>query len=118
MPLSIELAGGWVRVREPEQIAARVGDRLDLLAAASRSLPRRHRSLRAALDWSHALLGEQEQVLLRRLRVFAGGWTLEAAEAVRAGDGMAEGGVVRLLASLVDRSLVGAVGGGGAGREP
>jgi predicted ATPase len=116
MPLPIELAAAWVRVLGPEQIAARVGVRLDLLAAASRSSPRRHQTLRAALDWSHALLGEQEQVFLRRLGVFAGGWTLEAAEAVCAGDGLAEGDVLRLLASLIDRSLVGAVDEGGAVR--
>jgi predicted ATPase len=116
MPLPIELAAAWVRVLGPEQIAARVAARLDLLATASRSSPRRHLTLRATLDWIHALLGEQEQVLLRRLGVFAGGWTLEAAEAVCAGDGLAEGDVLRLLASLVDRSLVGAVGERGAVR--
>jgi non-specific serine/threonine protein kinase len=99
MPLPIELAAAWVRVLGPDQIAARVGDRLDLLASANRSSPRRHRTLRAALDWSHALLGELEQVLLRRLGVFAGGWTLEAAEAVCAGDGVAQSDVLRLLAS-------------------
>ena len=64
------------------------------------------RTLRTAMDWSHALLSEEERIAFRRLSVFAGGWTLEAAETVCAGEGIEEGEVMDLLASLVDKSLV------------
>ncbi len=66
----------------------------------------RHRTLRGTLDWSHELLGEDEQVLFRGLSVFAGGWTLEAAEAVCAGEGIEEDNVLDLLSLLVNKSLV------------
>ena len=87
-------AGGGARRRcsAREQIAARLGDRFRLLTGGSRTALPRHRTLRALIDWSHDLLAEAEQVLLRRLAVFAGGWTLEAAEAVCAGDGLASDG--------------------------
>jgi predicted ATPase len=78
-----------VRAVPVEQIAARLQDRFDLLSGpggAAGVVPR-HQTLRATLDWSYGLLTEEEQTLLRRLSVFAGGWTLEAAEAVCSDDG-------------------------------
>ena len=116
IPLAIELAAAWVRSLGPEQIAARVGDGLDLPAGGSRTAPPRQRTLRATLEWSHALLTGPEQVLLRRLGVFAGGWTLEAGEAVCHGEDVGVRDVLGLLAGLVDRSLVVAEAHGGAVR--
>jgi non-specific serine/threonine protein kinase len=82
IPLAIELAAVRVKVLGVEQIAARLDDRLDLLTGGIRTaLPRQH-TLRATMDWSYELLSGQERVLLQRLSVFRGGWTLEAAEAV------------------------------------
>lgn len=105
LPLGIELAAARLGALSIEQISARLPDTLGLLVGGSRIAPPRHQSLRAALDWSYELLGAEEQALFRRLSVFAGGWTLEAAEAV----GLPEngvGGVVDVLAALVDKSLV------------
>ncbi|MDP8923486.1 MAG: tetratricopeptide repeat protein [Chloroflexota bacterium] len=82
IPLAIELAAARVGMLTPEQIAARLSDRFRLLTGGSRTALPRHQTLRALVDWSYDLLEEPEQILLRRLAVFAGGWTLEAAEAV------------------------------------
>jgi predicted ATPase/DNA-binding transcriptional regulator YiaG len=82
IPLAIELAAAWVRVLSIDQIAARLGDRFHLLTGGGRAALPRHQTLRAAMDWSHDLLTPPERALLRRLSVFAGGFTLEAAEAV------------------------------------
>ena len=101
LPLAIELAAARVSGLTPEQIADRLDASFTLLSAGSRTALPRQQTLRGAVDWSYALLSEPEQTLLRRLSVFAGGWTLEAAEAV-AGDGNTLG----LLLSLVDKSLV------------
>jgi predicted ATPase/DNA-binding SARP family transcriptional activator len=106
LPLAIELAAARVRVLHVEQIAARLDDALRLLTAGRRTALPRHQTLRAALDWSHALLSDRERVLFRRLAVFTGGFTLEAAEAVCAGEGLEADGVLELLAHLVDKSLV------------
>jgi predicted ATPase/DNA-binding SARP family transcriptional activator/Tfp pilus assembly protein PilF len=106
LPLAIELAAARMKVLTPQQIAARLDDRFRLLAGAGRTATTRHRTLEAALAWSHDLLSQQERCLLRRLSVFSGGWTLEAAEAVCAGEGIATGEVLDLLAELVDKSLV------------
>lgn len=106
LPLAIELAAARVRALAPAQIVARLGDRFRLLAGGSRGAPTRHQSLQAAIDWSYDLLGADERLLLDRLAVFAGGWTLEAAEEVCAGAGIAGGDVSELLGRLVDRSLV------------
>ena len=109
LPLAIELAAAWVRVLSPEQIAARLADRFRLLSSAVRMVSPRHRTLRAAIDWSHDLLSPREKILLRRLSVFAG-WPLEMAEQVCPGP--AEGGelvagdVLDLLTGLADKSLV------------
>ena len=90
-----------------EEISGRLGDSLKLLRGGSRMATRRQRTLRGALDWSHELLSEPERVLFRRLSVFAGGWTVEAAEAaVGAGGVIEEGDVLDLLSRLVERSLV------------
>jgi tetratricopeptide (TPR) repeat protein len=117
MPLAIELAAARLHVLAPEQVAARLDDRFRLLAGGRRSVPR-HQTLRAVIDWSWELLGPAEQVLLRRLSVFAGGATQEAAERVCAGpglDGPAADEVLYLLAGLVAKSLVVAADGDGAG---
>ena len=106
IPLAIELAAARVRALSVEQIAARLNDRFRLLTGGSRTALPRHRTLRAAMDWSYDLLAERERALFARLSVFAGGWTLEAAEAICAGDGCEAPEIVDLLTSLVDKSLV------------
>ena len=106
MPLAIELAAARVRVLSPEQISTRLDDSFRLLAGGGRSVLARQRTLLATMDWSYGLLGPQEKGLFRRLSVFAGGFTLEAAEGVCAGEDLEGGEVLDLLASLVDKSLV------------
>jgi predicted ATPase/DNA-binding CsgD family transcriptional regulator len=106
IPLAIELAAARIAVLSPEQIAARLGDRFWLLTGGRRTAMPRHQTLQALLDWSYDLLDEREQVLLRRLAVFAGGWTLEAAESVCAVDGLGSDEILDLLAGLVTKSLV------------
>jgi predicted ATPase/DNA-binding CsgD family transcriptional regulator/tetratricopeptide (TPR) repeat protein len=105
LPLAIELAAAWVRALSVEQIASRLADRFNLLSSIERSAPPRHRTLRAAIDWSYDLLGPEEKILLRRLSVFAG-WPLEMAEQVCADDALPVGHVVDLLTALADKSLV------------
>ncbi len=106
IPLAIELAAARVKVLSVEQIAQRLDDRFRLLTGGGRTTPTRHQTLRAAMDWSYDLLPETERVLLRRLSVFAGGWTLEAAEAVCAADGLERSEILDLLTRVVDKSLV------------
>jgi predicted ATPase/class 3 adenylate cyclase len=106
IPLALELAAARVNVLRIEQIAARLDDRFRLLTGGSRTAVPRQQTLRALIDWSYDLLVEPERVLLRRLSVFAGGWTLEAAEAVCAGDGLDHDEVLDVLAQLVNKSLV------------
>ena len=110
MPLAIELAAARAGALSLEQIAARLGESLDLLGAGRRTALTRQQTLRATIDWSHDLLTDEERVLHRRLAVFAGGFTLEAAEAVCAGGAIARRRVVELLARLVEKSLVVAEG--------
>ncbi len=110
MPLALEMAAARVKVLTVEQIATRLDDRFRLLRAGSRTALPRHQTLRAAMDWSHDLLSERERVLFRRLSVFAGGFTLEAAEAICAGDGIGKNEVLEVLTQLVDKSLVGVEG--------
>jgi predicted ATPase/DNA-binding NarL/FixJ family response regulator len=105
VPLAIELAAAWVRVLSVEQIVDRLDDRFRLLTSGDRTAPPRQRTLRAAIDWSYDLLADQEQVLLRRLSVFAG-WSLEMAEEICSGDDLPASGVLDLLATLTDKSLV------------
>ena len=105
IPLAIELAAARVRALSVEQIRDRLADRFGLLTTGDRTAPERQRTLRAAIEWSHDLLTVQEQVLMRRLSVFAG-WSLEMAEAVCADATIAASDVLDLLAALVDKSLV------------
>lgn len=100
IPLAIELAAARVRALSVHQIVERLSDRFQLLSGGSRTALSRQQTLRAALDWSYDLLGQPERALFARLAVFAGGFTLEAVEAVAGGD------VVESLLQLVDRSLV------------
>src|SRR5919202_5076504 len=120
IPLAIELAAAWVRTLSVEQLAARLDDCFRLLVGGSRTAPARQQTLRGTIEWSYGLLGEPERRLFSRLAVFAGGWTLEAAELVCAGEpspaeprpmrdklaGIAGEEVLGLLAHLVEKSLI------------
>ena len=106
IPLAIELAAARANVLSPEQIAARLDDRFGLLTSGSRTALPRQQTLRGLIDWSYGLLEDNERVLLRRLSVFAGGWTLEAAEAVCGSNGLDASDILELLAQLVNKSLV------------
>jgi predicted ATPase len=105
LPLAIELAAAWVRFLPVEQIMSRLDDRFGLLTDGDRSAQPRQRTLRAAIDWSYALLSPRESTLFRRLSVFAG-WSVEMAEQVCSGDGITAGDILGLTAALVDKSLV------------
>ncbi|MPZ14871.1 MAG: tetratricopeptide repeat protein [Chloroflexi bacterium] len=106
IPLAIELAAARLNVLSVEQIAARLDDCFGLLTGGQRTAMPRHQTLRATVDWSYGLLSEPERALLRRLSVFAGGWTLEAAERVGGGEGIEPYAVLDLLSLLIDKSLV------------
>jgi predicted ATPase len=106
LPLAIELAAARVRVLSPAQILARLERRLALLVDGDRDLPARQQTLRQAIDWSHEQLTPAERRLFRRLAVFAGAWTLEAAEAVCNPRGEPDLSVLETLSSLVDQSLI------------
>lgn len=117
LPLAIELAAARVRVLSVEQIATRLNDRFRILTGGSRIALPRHQTLRATVDWSYDLLGESERMLLNRLSVFAGGFTLEAAEAVGVKEDVKADEVLGLLSRLVDRSLVMVEGNGDGSRR-
>ena len=104
--LAIELAAPRVRVMSLEELSQRLDDRFGVLTGGSRTALPRHRTLRSLIDWSHELLGDAEKAVLRRASVFAGGWTLEAAERVCSGDGVDRSEVLDLLTSLADKNLV------------
>ena len=106
IPLAIELAAARVGTLSLEQISERLGGSLELLTRGGRTTVPRHRTLKETLDWSHDLLSKSERIVFRRLSTFAGGWTLEAAEAVGAGWYIEEGEVLDLLSALVEKSLV------------
>jgi tetratricopeptide (TPR) repeat protein len=118
IPLAIELAAARVKFLRVEEIAARLYDRFRLLTGGVRTALPRHQTLRAMIDWSHELLSEPERVLFRRLSVFAGGWTLEAAEQVTVGEWQVENdispiardlqpeNILDLLTSLFNKSLI------------
>jgi len=106
IPLAIELAAARVKLLRVEQIAERLDDRFQLLTGGERTALPRHQTLAALIDWSHELLTESEQTLFRRLSVFAGGWTLEAAGAVCAGEGIKSAEIMDMLMRLVNKSLV------------
>lgn len=105
IPLAIELAAARVRVLAVEEIAARLDDRFRLLSGNPRALPRQQ-TLKALIDWSYDLLKEKERVLLRRLSVFSGGWTLQAIEEVCSDESIEAHEMLDLLTCLVDKSLV------------
>ncbi|MBV9879796.1 MAG: AAA family ATPase, partial [Gemmatirosa sp.] len=106
IPLAIELAAARARVLTPEQIATRLDDAFRLLTVGNRTALPRHRTLRATMEWSFGLLGTREQVLLRRLAVFAGSFSLDAAESIAVGDPLDADDILDGVAALVDRSLV------------
>ncbi|HEY8287582.1 MAG TPA: tetratricopeptide repeat protein [Chloroflexota bacterium] len=106
LPLAIELAAARIRSLSVENIDARLDQCFQLLTGGPRTALPRHQTLRAALDWSYDLLSPPEGALLRRLSVFAGGWTLEAAEAICAWDPVGNWEVLDVLSMLVDKSLV------------
>ena len=106
IPLALELAAARIRSLSVEQINARLDDRFRLLTGGSRTAMPRQQTLRATLDWSYDLLPERERAVLRRLAVFAGGFTLEAASAVASDGSIDEFAVIDLLSQLVARSLV------------
>ncbi|HEX9039223.1 MAG TPA: helix-turn-helix domain-containing protein [Ktedonobacterales bacterium] len=108
LPLAIELAAGWVRVLPPPELLARLERPLHLLAHGRRDAPPRQRTLRDAIAWSEQLLDPVERRLFQRISVFAGGWTLDAAEAICGADPAqkADMSVLDGLARLVEKSLV------------
>jgi predicted ATPase/DNA-binding CsgD family transcriptional regulator len=106
IPLAIELAAARARVLSVEQIADRLDDCFGLLSAGGRTAMPRQRTLHATMDWSHELLPMEERVLFRRLSVFAGGFSIEAAESVCAGEEIERAKVLELLSRVVDKSLV------------
>jgi predicted ATPase/DNA-binding winged helix-turn-helix (wHTH) protein len=106
IPLAIELAAARLNVLTIEQIYSRLNDRFRLLTGGSRTAVARQRTLEAAVDWSSDLLSEAERRLLRRLSVFAGGWTIETAEDVCSDAAVDRHAVLDLLSRLVDKSLI------------
>jgi predicted ATPase len=116
LPLALELAAGRVGALTPAAIAERLDDRFRLLRSGSHAAPTRQQTLTATLQWSHDLLEQDEQQLFGRLAVFSGGFDLDAAESVCAGDGLGAGGIADLLGRLAEKSLV-AIDDGVAGRR-
>jgi len=108
MPLAIELAAARLRTMSLDQLANRLDDRFRLLTGGSRTALPRHRTLRAVIDWSWGLITDAERTVLRRLSIFSGGASLEAAERVCGGDDSGE--VLELLTALTEKSLVVTVG--------
>jgi len=106
VPLAIELAAARVKILSVDQIRERLRDRFRLLTGDRRTVVARQRTLEATVDWSYDLLTETERLLLARLSIFSGGWTLEAAEEVCVGGAITDGDVLELIARLVDKSLV------------
>ena len=106
IPLAIELAAVRIRSFSAEQIAEQLDRCFHILTGGSRTALPKHQTLQASIDWSWHLLRNVEQILLRRLAVFAGGWTLESAQAVCGGDGVEAGAVLDLMNQLVNKSLV------------
>ncbi|MGQ0669700.1 MAG: protein kinase domain-containing protein [Actinomycetota bacterium] len=106
LPLAIELAAARVRALTVEQVVARLDDRFRLLTGGSRTALPRQQTLQATMDWSYELLSGRSKALFRRLSVFAGGFALEAVEAVCGGLGLEDASILDHLARLVDRSLV------------
>ena len=106
IPLAIELAAARVKVLSPKQLAQKLDERFRVLTGGDRSALPRHQTMRALIDWSYNLLSEQERALFAKLAIFAGGFTLESANAVCGDETTDELAVLDLLSSLVDKSLV------------
>ena len=106
LPLAIELAAARIKILPPQALLARLAHRFDVLRGGARDLPERQQTLRRAIDWSYDLLDEHAQKLFRRLSVFAGGWTLDAAEAVCTVAGDLNADALDEMESLVDNSLL------------
>ena len=106
IPLAIELAAPRLKMLTPEALQARLDDQLHLLASGSRTAVPRQQTLRAAIEWSYALLSEAEQAMLQRLGVFAGSFNLEAVAAIAMGAPVQASDVFDVLSGLVDKSLV------------
>ncbi len=106
IPLALELAAGWVKTLHVEQIAARLTDRFHLLTSGSRTATPRHQTLRAAVEWSYDLLGDDERILFNRLAAFAGGFALDALHDVCGHAGSEDQSALHVLDRLVDKSLV------------
>ena len=106
LPLAIELAAAYTKVLPPPALLTRLERRLPLLVGGARDAPARQRTMRDTIAWSHDLLAPEEQTLFRRVAVFAGGFTLEAAEGMARAPGSEHGAVLDLVASLVDKSLL------------
>ncbi len=106
LPLAIELAAARIRLLPPQALLARLSQRFQVLTGGWRTMPERQQTLRNTIQWSYDLLNEQEQRLFRRLSVFVGGCTLEAAEAISKGQGDETVNVLDGVASLIDKSLL------------
>jgi predicted ATPase len=106
LPLAIELAAARIKLLTPQGLLTRLEHRFDLLRGGTRDLPERQRTLRSAIDWSYNLLNDSEKKLFRRLSIFIGGWTLDAAEAVCDITGDMAQYLDDTLASLIDNNLV------------
>ncbi|MFN8384849.1 MAG: adenylate/guanylate cyclase domain-containing protein [Anaerolineales bacterium] len=106
IPLALELAAARVRLLSVDQISARLDDRFRLLTGGARTALPRQQTLRAMIDWSYDLLSEKERLLLRRLAVFAGGWTLELAEQICSDEKIDQYEILDMFGRLVDKSLV------------
>src|SRR4030095_11871560 len=106
IPLAIELAAARIKMMSVDQISRRLDDRFRLLTGGARTALPRQQTLRALIDWSYDILSENERLLLCRLSVFAGGWTIEAAEAICTGEGIDSYDVLDLLSQLMNKSLV------------
>ena len=106
IPLAIELAAARVKTLSLEQLASRLDDKLNLLTTGSRAAQPRQQTLRAAIDWSYELLEDEEKIVLQRLSVFYGTWTLEAAESVCTDEEIASSEILDLITRLLDKSLI------------
>jgi len=106
IPLAIELATVRLKMMPVQQIADHIDDAFRLLTGGIRTAMPRHQTLQALMDWGYNLLTEPEKIVFRRLAVFAGGWTMEAAETIVTGGGIKTSEVLDILAHLVDKSLV------------
>ncbi|HET8523536.1 MAG TPA: helix-turn-helix domain-containing protein, partial [Thermomicrobiales bacterium] len=106
LPLALELAAARIRALSPTALLARLDQSLPLLSGGARDLPERQRTMERAIEWSYDLLDPGQQALFRRVSAFAGGWTLEAAEAIGGDSETSSGTVVERLAELIEQSLV------------